>query len=372
LEVGIEMKTAFTTEKVRLRPAVASVGKATLVASLRGVSRVYGNHLAADSLSLVFEEALESGEAPRVESALGFSARGFAPSSDVGEVFHNDGCSWLNAMEDRSGNNVVTILPESKFSTSEASKMPTGRLSTFGLQSTFETQIPLGDFCHMPVAVKAVIGGNSRTGNSKVNADSFTVGIEADIGHTNYNMKVKHISLPDEISGSRRAISSILCVLRKLKGYPQPTVCGRHAYNTLTPVYFGGVQIISGWNIFRLRTGYLMSLLYQHVRRLQRLRGLSYCLYVEVRYKLWESVLVGTVNKTMQIEGVSLALFPTDTTNAIKRLGKLANGFPQSTKLLWGSQESNFDGSIHTEIIPHCSEILQLFRREACCDLSVI
>jgi hypothetical protein len=328
------------------------------------MSRVYSNNLATNSLSLVFEEALEPSEAPRVESALGFPTRGFAPSSDVGEVLHNDGCSLLNAMKDRSGKNVVAILPESLLTTSEASKMPFGGLSAFGLQSTLEAQILFRDFCHMPIPVESVVRGDSGASNPKVNSNSLPVRDEFNIRDTNYDVKIKLVSLSDKVGGCCRATSCILGIFGKLEGYLHPTARCGHTDNAFIPIHLISVQVVARRAGLRLRAGYFATLLYQCVDRLQGLRCLSYCLYVQVRDKRRQDSFARVVSNPMQVIGVGFVLLPAKLTDAIKRLGKLLDCLAQSLCLFGRSQKPNPDSSIHRYIIPYQYKILQLLRKE--------
>jgi hypothetical protein len=370
LEVGIKLKTAFATKELRLRLAIAPVSVAASVAPLRSFSRVYSDNLATNSLSFVFKEALESSEAPRVKPTLGFPTRGFALGPDVSEIFHNDSCSWLNAVKDRSGDNVVTILSESKFSTSEASKMPLGRLSALGLQSTLEAQVSFGYFCHMPIPMKSVIGSHSRAGNSEVNSNSLPIRNKLNVRDTDYDVKTKPVLLFNKVSRCRRATNRIFGILRKFERYLHPSTCCRHADNAFIPVHFERMQVISGRAISRLRAGYLTPLLYQYVCGLQRFGGFSYCLYVQVGDKVGKFCLARMISKAMQVVGIGFTLLPANATDVIKRLRKLLNCLAQSISLFWRSQKSNPDCSVHTYIIPHLEKILQLFRKEVCCDSS--
>ena len=94
---------------------------------------VDSHDLAADGFSLVLKESLELGKAPGVEPSFSFPTTGFDSAPDVGEVFHDDSRTGFNAIEDRGRQYVVTIPSEALFTPSEASKMPSGTLSTFGL-----------------------------------------------------------------------------------------------------------------------------------------------------------------------------------------------------------------------------------------------
>ena len=135
------MKTALATKEIGLRPAIAPVGVAAPVTSLRGMPGVNGDDLAAKSFSFILQEFLELGEAPGVKPSFSLSPGCLHSLPDVSEVFYNDSCAWLNAVEDRGGQNVVAIPSEALLTPSEASKVPSGRLRPIGLQSTSEAKM---------------------------------------------------------------------------------------------------------------------------------------------------------------------------------------------------------------------------------------
>ena len=356
------MKTALAAEELRLRRTIAPVGVATSVASLRGVSRVYRDNLAAEGLSLILKESLELGEAPRVKSTLRFSTSRLDSSPDVGEVFHHDSGSRLNAFEDLRGKHVVAIPSESLFTSSEASKAPFGGLSAFGLQITLEAKGTLDYFFHVPVTMKAVVRADSRASDTKVHTDSFTVTYKRDTRQTNHDMEPETSLAVDNVSRCRRATDCILGIFREFEGYFHSATCCRHTDNAFVPVYFEGVQVIPRLAENRLRTRCLSTFFNPGLCRLQSLRCFPYCLHVQVRDKLRKSSLARAVGKSVQVIGISIPLFPSNATNAIKRLGKLLHRFMQSISLFLCRLERYANRSIHKYIIPYPKETLQVFR----------
>ena len=353
------MKTALATKEIGLRPAIAPVGVAAPVAPLRGMPGVYSDNLAANSFSFILQEFLELGEAPGVEAAFGFPARGFDAAPDVGEVFYNDSCAWLNAVEDRGGQNVVAIPSEALLTPSEASKMPFSRLRTFGLESTSEAKCSLDNFLHMPVAVKAVVRSNGRPGNPQVDANGLTITGKGDIGQFNNNMKIKLAFAINEVGGRRRVAGSILSILRQLKGYLHSPTRSRHTDKPSIPVDLECVQVIARRTTDRLRTAHSVSLLHSGDCRLHGFASFMYRLDMQVGDEGRQIIFTFTIGKALNRISVASALLPTLTASGIESLSKLANSLMQSLCLFREKLKLRLDGSIHNAIISHITEILQ-------------
>jgi len=360
------VKTAFATEERGLGLTVAPVGIAAPVAPLRGVPGVYGDDLAADSLRLVLKEAFELGEAPGVEPAFGFPARGFDTAPDVSEVFHDDSCTRLNTAKHRGRQHVVAIPSEALFTPSEASKVPSGRLSTFGLQSTSEAEYSLDDFFHMPVAVETVVRSDGRPGNPQVDADGLAVGSERNIGQADDDMQVEAPFAINKVSSSRRITYRIFSIFRKAKRYLRSTARSRQADNPLIPIYFEGMQIVPGRTDYRLGTTCFASLLQPGDCRPHGFTGFMYGLNMQVRDESGQSILATAVNKPLECVGIASSLLPTFTTDSIEHLGKLINRLTQCFSLVITWLKPYSYRSIHAGNIPHIVEILQIRDREVC------
>jgi len=364
------MKTTTTTEEVRLRAAVASVSESANAASLARVPGINSDNLATKGLSLIFKEALELGKAPGVKPSFGFPTPGLDPATNVGEVFNHNGGSWGNISQNIRRENVVTIPSEASFSPSEVSKVPLSGLRTIGLQGTSKAKVSFGYFFHMPAAMKPIIGCHGRTDNAEVNADSLPIILKRNVRQTDHNVEIEPVLTTYQVSGSRRATDCILGIFRNLKHYFLSATCCRHTNDALIPVDFECVKIITRRTVVRLRAGHFAPFSYQCLSRLQGLGCFSYCLYVQIRDKLRECHLAGTISKVMQVVGISLTLFPTYAADNIKRLGKLLNCFLKGISLLISRKQSNPNGSIHTDIIPYIVKILQIQSKEVSADSS--
>lgn len=358
------MKTALTAKEAGLGPAVTPVGVAAPVAPLASMPGVYSHDLAAESFSLVLKESLELGKAPGVEPSFSFPPAGFDAAPDVGEVFHDDSRTGLNTIKDRGRQNVVAIPSEALFTPSEASKMPLSTLSTFGLQITSKTEDSFNNFFHVPVAVKTVVRSDGRPGNPQVNTDGFAIANESNVRQSDDSMQVEMPLAIDEVSGSCRIARRILGIFRKVERYLHPAVRGRQADKLLIPVYFEGVQVVPGRAHCRLRAAYLTSLLHLGDSRPHGFTGFVYRLNMQVGDKSRQSILATAINKSLKCVVIASSLLPPLMTNSIEYLGKLTNRLMQCFGLLLTWLKAYLYCSIHTESIPHITEILQIQGKE--------
>ena len=353
------MKTAFTAEELGLGLTIAPVDVTTSVASLAGLSRVNGHHLAAESLGLVFKEAPQLAEAPGVKSATGFPMIDLNPVSDVREVFKHDSSPWLNIPDNRTGDNVVAIPSESLFTTSEASKVSFSTLRPIGLQVTSKAKHSLDNFLHMFVAMKTVIRTNSRSGHSQIHTDSFPVGDKLNVWQVNNYMKVKPIFAVNKVSRSSRTADCIFGVLRECENNLCSALSGGKIHDAPLPIQREGMQVVTGWAKHRLGTSCFQPLLLSGNRRLHRFGSFLSGLNVKVRDEIREGYLAITIRQTVKAIGIAVVLFPSSTANGIKRLGELLHRFMQSVSLFFRRLEQYPYRSIHIQIIPYSNQILQ-------------
>lgn len=353
------MKTTLAAEEVGLGLTVTAVGVATPIAPLAGMPGVNCGNLAAKSLSFIFQESLKLSEAPGVKPAFRFATACLDPIADVGEVFHNDSRARLNAFEDRGGEDVIAIPSEALFTPSEASKVPFGTLSAFGLQCTPEAEGSFNNLFHVPVSVEAVIRCNGGPGNPKVNTDSLPIAHKGDIGQFNNNMKVEPAFAEDKVSGRRRVGGSILSIFRQLERYLHSAMTCRHTNKPSIPVDLESVQIIARRTGHRLRTGSFMSVLLPANYRLHGFAGFVYRLNMQVRDETGQGIFAFTVGKTVNRISIASVLLPALTAGDIEGLSKLANSLMQSIRLLWRRLKLNSYCSIHKVIISYNLRIMQ-------------
>ena len=353
------MKTALATEELGLGLTVAPVGVAAPVTSLRGVPGVYGDDLAASGLRLVLKEFSKLSEAPRMKSAAGFPMIDLNLVPNVSEVLQHDSRTGLNAIKDRGRQNVVAIPSEALFTPSEASKMPFGRLRTFGLQVTSEAKYLFDNFLHMLITMKTIVGANGWSDNSQVYTDSLTIGNKFNIGQSNYSVKIESPFAIDKVGGSRRATHSILGILRKPERNLDSTINRSQVHDTLSPIQREGVQVITRGAKHRLGASCSQSLLLSGNRRLYRFGSFLSGLNMQVRYEIRQSILTITVRQAMKSIGVAVMLFPSNTADSIERLGELLHCFMQCISLFLRRLEQYTNRSIHNDIIPYTNQILQ-------------
>ena len=354
------MKTALTTKELGLGLAVAPVDVTASGASLAGLSRVYHQDLASESLSFIFQKALELGKAPRMKSATGFPMIDLDAVSDVGEVFKHDSGSRFNIPDNRSGDNVVAIPSETLFAPSEASKVSLGTLRTIGLESTSEAKDSFDNFLHVFIAMKAVVGANGRASHSQIHADSFTIGNELDIWQASNYVKIEPIFAVNEVSRSRRATHRVPSIVGKCESNPHSTLRSSQVYNTFFPIQSEGMQVVARRAEYRLGTRSPAALPLSGDCRLHCFGGFLPSLNVQVRHKIGQSILTIAVCQAMKCVGVAVTLFPPHFTDSVERLGELLHCFMQSVSLFLGRLEQHSNRSIHIWIIPYTNESLQI------------
>lgn len=359
MEVGIKLEPTLTAEELGLRTTVASVGKPAYGASLARVPGVNGDHLAAERLGLVFQEALELGEAPRVKPAFGFAAPGFDTASNVGEVLNHDSRAGFNAFEDRGRENVVAIPSETLFASSEASKVPFGALRTVGLQGTFEAEGTLDDFLHVSVAMKAVVRGHGRPGNSEVNPDSLAVAGERNLGQLHNNVEIETALTEQKVSRSRRTAHHILGIVGEIKRNLYSALRGRQVHDSPLPIQSEGMQVVSRWAKQGLWASRSQPLLLSGDSGLHRFGSLLSGLNVKVGNKTRQGSFTITVSQEMKGVGIAVVLFPSRAADAIERLGELLHRFMQNFRLFLRRLEGYANRSIHSWIIPYGDYNLQ-------------
>jgi len=359
------MKTALTTDEVRLRLTVAPVGKTAYRASLAGMPGVNGYDLDTESLSLILKKPLELGKAPRVKPSFGFAPPCLDSSADIGEVFNHDSSASGYAFQEGSREKVVAIPSEALFTPSEASKVSQGTLRAVGLECLSQAESPFGDFLPVAASVKVVIRTNGRASHAEVYPDSLPVRSERNIGQFNDNMQVKPPLAVYQVGGGYGRADSIISIFWQGEGDVLPTGNSGKVDGIGLPIHFERVQIVAWRAIDRLGVSDPESFLSLGYSRLNRLGSLLASLNMQVRDKSGISLFAISVSQSMKCVGIAITLFPTCAADRIKRLGKLLNRLIQSFSLFWSRIKSHSYCSIHTNIIPYFSESLQIIKKEA-------
>jgi len=360
LEVSIKLETALATKKLRLAPTVAPIGVAAAIASLGSMPGVYSDDLAADSFGLILKESLELGKTPGMESSFSFPARGFDATPYVGEVFHNNSRTGLNAINDRPRQNMVAIPSEALFTPSKAPKVSFSTLRTFGLQRTSEAKYSLDNFFHMLVTVEPVVRGDGRSGNSQVDADSLSIIGEDNSRQTEDNVEEETTFSMNKVSSGRGATIRILGIFGKAKYYLGSALGRGQVNNTIVPVYPEGMQIISRRTTGRLGTAHLIPLFHSGDCRPHNFAGFLPSLDMQVRDESRLGILASAISQVMKRVGITCSLLPTCAADDVKRLGKLLACLIKGFNLFLGRLELYPNCSIHLFIIPYISKYLQV------------
>ena len=358
------MKTALTTDKVRLRLAVAPIGKTAHRASLAGMPWVNGYDLDAESLSLILKESFELGKTPGMKTPFSLSSSCLDPSADIGEVFNHDSGADRDAFQDRSRKDVVAIPSETLLTPSKASKVSFGTLRAIGLQSLSQSESSFDDFLPVAVSVKEVIRTNSRSGDAKVYADSLPIRSKGHIRQSDNEMQIIPPLVVEQVSSGSRIAPSVVGILRKGEGDVLPAHSGRKVDSIRFPVHFECMKIVAWRAMNRPWRRNLKPLLILTYSRLNRFRSLLTSLNMQVGDKGGISIFTVSVSQPMQSVGVAISLLPAYFTDLIERSRELVNCIFQYFRLFLAGLKSHSYCSIHKSIIPYISVTLQILRKE--------
>jgi len=353
------MKITLTANERGLSSAITPGDIAAPAASLAGLPRVNHNYRTPSRFSLVLDEALELGKAPGVESAAGFPMIDLDPIPDIREILKHDSGTCIHIPDNRTGDNVVTIPSEALFTSSKASKMPLGRLRTFGLQFTSDAKYTFDNFLHVLVTMETVVRTNSRSGHSQVYADSVPIRDKLNIRQADNYVEVKPILTVKKVSRSCSATHSILGILGKIKNNLNSSLSSGEIHNALFPIQSEGMQVVSRRAKHRLGASCFQPLLLSGDCRLNGFSSLLPGLNMKVRNETGEGVLTITIRQAMKCIGVAVVLLPSNTAYSVERLGELLHRFIQSISLLFCRFEKYTNCSIHNIILPYSNNILQ-------------
>ncbi len=254
---------------------------------------------------------------------------------------------------------MVAIPTEALLTPREAPKVPLGRLRTVGLQRTFEAEDSLDAFLHVAITMKAIVRGNGRASDTKVNPDRFSIRGEWYIRQFDHDVEEEHPFAVDEISSRRGLTDRISSVPRNPEHHLNSSASGGYFHNALLPFDAKSMQVKAWWTNNGLRASGLHPLLLDGYCGLHSTSRLLPSLNMRIRHQMGEGCLTVTIGQMVQLISITFASFPTHAAHHIERFGKLAHRFVQSFGLFFGWPERDADRSIHIRIMPYTNQYLQ-------------
>ena len=352
IEIGVDVMTTLTTEKLALGTPVATIGESARIAPLRGVAGIYRDDTAATRLGLVLQEGLELPEAPLMQAALAFPSGGLDAPADVREVL-NDNCgSWINTINNAFAQNVVAIPPEPRSAAREASQVALGRLGAVGLQPATQPEGALIYFAPVTPSVELVVRGDGGVCDPKVNADCLRVVLEWHIGEVDDDVQIPAPAFEHEVSRSSRQPGSVGSILGDGEGHLLPPRSRCYADETLLPIDFEGAAVVTGRRGSRMWLTDFAPLAFKNEGSGYCFCGLLNGLDEEVCAEVGLRLPTGVVDDMVQCVGVSLSQSPTFGADMIECDSELAYGFTQGLTLRVGRADGNTHSSLHSSIIP--------------------
>lgn len=350
VQVGVEAKATTGATKFALALAAAAITLAATAALLAGVTRIDGHDVDADQFGLVVDKALESREAPGVQSAPLFPA-GLHAGPDVGQIFHRDGRSPLNRRDDLFGQNVVAVAAKTVYPAGQLFEMSLGRLGAFRLEGALDPEVPILDFAPMPLSEKLVVACNRRAPNPEVNPHHLSGWFRfRDILLDNNVYPEPTSPIRTEVGGTNIPIDPVGVMRWDLKGYVLATIEGRQGGCACGEPHGGGSGVVSDRTVSGARDRYLPALFLQGADRLQRLGCFHPCRADELGRKVGILPFL-PVGGVVEFDSVDPPLLVAGGADPVERAGVGLDGFLEDPHLFIVGPNPELHGDLHIHIL---------------------
>lgn len=326
----------------------------THLRSMAGIDAHYGASL---FLGFVLQKATQLREAPGVYTPTGFPASLFGSLADVHKVLDNDGRSGFYALNNTPTDNVVAVQAEAVYLSSKPLQVPLTGFCAFALEFALQSKVSSIDFLPPFFTMKSLIRTNGRTGEAKIDSDSLAVRNKLNIRDGQNDMQEEPALAIDEIGGvkSSRSVHPTLGMLIHPKGNNLPTGYGSKA-NSIREHSVGSCVVANRY-VSACWTGYFLALLLKCKSRLNRFGGLYSRSADQLRRKLRKQFPERIIRFFVQSHAVLDVLLESKPRDYIEALRVLLHCIKQYFGLLNGRIQLQANGSLHTHILTHFTEI---------------
>ena len=131
--------TVPTLEK-GLRAPIRPVLEAAVRAGLRRVAWVDSHNVHASFFSFVCDKLTPLRKTPSMQPSLPFAFPGSDTAANISQIFKYYRGPWRNRLHKTFRQDVVAVPVESLLASRQLFEMPFGRLCSFGLEGTFQTE----------------------------------------------------------------------------------------------------------------------------------------------------------------------------------------------------------------------------------------
>src|SRR2546423_4560070 len=150
------------TGEFTLTDTIALINVATTGASLTTVASIDKRNRDAFVCRFVGDKALQLGKAPIAHSPT-LLATPFGTLTNICQVLHHQGISWVAGVHNLFGDNVICVLLKSLQAARHLLEVSFGRLCTFALQSTSEAEVAVIGFFDALATKETRMRGHGKT-----------------------------------------------------------------------------------------------------------------------------------------------------------------------------------------------------------------
>lgn len=353
IEVGVELVAALAAPEYRPGAPVVAGGMPAGVAHLGGMPGVYAGHRYALLIGLVLDEGLQLSERPSVQAAGLSPVVDLDATADVLEVLQHHGSARRAGGDDLFGEDVVAVTAEASLSAAHDSQVALSGLGPLGLQSAAQVEVAALDCSPTLLAEEAVVGGDGRLGQAKINADDL--GVRSYLGSWQVNNDVQPplVCSLNQVGGEDRCADVLLGIARDAEGDGHASYNSGKANGSLRPVDLERVRVEARRTLSRFRTGYLPALTLQNKGAPQGFGGLQAGLAVQVGDEGGMGFLQRVVGGVVETHTVLLVVGPAVGADRVEDRSEEPGGLSERGDLFGGRLEKDLDGSIHSKSIPY-------------------
>src|SRR6266536_391501 len=171
--VGVGCIATVLTGELTLTGTVTLVAISTTGAGLRTIASIDKRNRDTFRRCFIGDKTLKLSKTPIAQSPA-LPAASFGAFTNVGQVLHHQGISWLARSNNLFRNNVIAVCLKSFQSARQLLEVSFGRLCTFALQSTSEAEIAVIRFFELFIGKEARMRSHGKAIDAKINTNHLT------------------------------------------------------------------------------------------------------------------------------------------------------------------------------------------------------
>lgn len=354
IQVGMQGEPALSALEHGARTAVVLCCVSTARALLRGMPGINPDHRTTAFFGFVLDELFDLSKGPSVDPPLGFGVPFcFNPSSNVGQVFQNDGPSRGGCSDDLFGEDVVTVATEPFLGLADLLEVAFRALGSSGLQSSLQLEQSVFDGPPSLLPEKLVVGCDGRLGKPEIYSNDSIDRIDCRRGDGDRNVHEPSVISFDQIG----SVYTTPDVLTRMRGYFESdrlTASGSgQAHSSRCPIDLEGVHVVARGTAGGVRTRDFFAPALEDQCTPNCLGCLYTGLDVQITHECGILDLERAVELVVEADPILFGVLPASCTDGVEHLGKQGTGFYEGRDLPRCRFKCNDDCTPHSQIIPY-------------------